>query len=281
MIECPGCQTFNPEGEAACLACGATLPKTAAAGAAAANTRCPNGHPIDPSWKNCPYCGRPQAGEDQRAEDATRPLTTRLEPEAAGSSGRRTRLEGEAAWPEPAPRGPAPTRLEPPERAAGNRTVLQQDGAVPAGPPTGPSVAAASHAVASAPASGGKLVGVLAAPSAGPNGGVFAVRAGKNLIGAARSCDVVVAGDSQVSHEHAVLLYRGGTFQLADRLSTNGTWVNGEEVPANGAVALRDRDRIRIGSTDLQFFAIDLSGPRPAEGAAPSAPGFDSTDREA
>ena len=266
MIECPGCQTFNPEGEPACLACGATLPRTPAAAAIASGaTRCPNGHPIDPSWKSCPYCGRTQAGEGQRIEDATRPLATRLEPpEATGSAGRRTRLEGEAAGPEPAPRGPAPTRLEPPERAAGtapccSRTVPDRRARRAARAPLRRRAwklrrrraAASSSAFWPPPALGRAALSSRCARA-------------RIWIGTDRFCDVVVTGDSQVSHEHAVLIYRSGTFQLADRLSTNGTWVNGEEVPANGAVALRDRDRIRIGTTDLQFFAIALSTDREA-----------------
>jgi predicted component of type VI protein secretion system len=90
---------------------------------------------------------------------------------------------------------------------------------------------------------------------------VFPVRGGKNSIGAGRSTDIVLAGDSEVSGEHAVILHRNGTFHLADRLSTNGTWVNGQEVPASGTLPLHDRDRIRCGRTELVFLVIE-----PAEG---------------
>jgi pSer/pThr/pTyr-binding forkhead associated (FHA) protein len=90
---------------------------------------------------------------------------------------------------------------------------------------------------------------------------VFPIRGGKNTIGASRTNDVVLAGDSEVSGEHAAILYRNGTFHLADRLSTNGTWVNGQEVPANGTVPLHDRDRIRCGRTDLVFLVIEPATP--------------------
>ena len=113
------------------------------------------------------------------------------------------------------------------------------------------------------PASGGaplsRLVAVLAAPDFGPGGAVFPIRAGRNTIGADRASDVSLAADSEVSREHAVILHRSGAFHLADRLSTNGTWVNGQEVPANGTVPLRDRDRIRVGKTELLFLMLDAA----------------------
>jgi pSer/pThr/pTyr-binding forkhead associated (FHA) protein len=102
-----------------------------------------------------------------------------------------------------------------------------------------------------------RLVAVLAAPGLGPGGTVFAVRAGKNSIGGERGSDIALANDPEVSREHALLLHRKGAFHLADRMSTNGTWVNGQEVSANGTVPLHDRDRIRCGKTDLVFLVID------------------------
>ncbi len=108
-----------------------------------------------------------------------------------------------------------------------------------------------------------RLLGVLAAPDLGPGGTVFPVRGGKNTLGASRANDVILTGDSEVSGEHAVILHRNGTFHLADRLSTNGTWVNGEEVPANGTVPLHDRDRIRCGHTELLFLVVESAESSP------------------
>jgi pSer/pThr/pTyr-binding forkhead associated (FHA) protein len=113
-------------------------------------------------------------------------------------------------------------------------------------------------------ASARRLLGVLAAPDLGPGGTVFPVRGGKNTIGASRANDIVLAGDSEASGEHAAILHRSGAFHLADRLSTNGTWLNGEEVPANGTVPLNDRDRIRCGSTEFVFLVIDPGSNDPA-----------------
>jgi len=266
VIECTSCHTLNPDAEAACLMCGIPLP-SALPSAGGAALRCPAGHPIDPSWRSCPYCDR------QQAAGGTLPAgrATRLEPTAANSAGppgppagapQPTRLDGDfgstAVHPF-APAGPRATRLEATPQAQ-RRTVLAE----PA-PPAG-NAAAGAPAVSAAPAPAAAsrpLVGVLAAPGFGPGGSVFPVRQGKNLIGSDRASDVCLAADPRVSLEHALLLHRGNSFYLADRMSTNGTWVNGAEVPANGTVLLRDRDRVRCGGVELIFLVIER-----AEGVA-------------
>ena len=279
MIECSSCHTLNPNTERVCLACGAALSQAAPTGSSTlAGARCPAGHPVDPSWKSCPYCDRLQATAPvprqapASPEPPPGPARTRLESEpSAQPAGRRTRLEGAAdGVPEPPPPPPAagirPTRLEEPDPPAGRRTVLQ-DGAgpqtpAPLSPPSPQQPARADrHEGQAAPAGPpqGRLVAVLAAPDLGAGGTVFPVRTGRTTIGADRASDVSLAADSEVSREHAVILHRNGAFHLADRLSTNGTWVNGREVPANGTVPLHDRDRIRCGRTELLFLALEAA----------------------
>ncbi len=245
MTECASCHTLNADTERVCLACGTALPRSAPTGSGTlAMASCPEGHPVDPSWRSCPYCDRARA--------------------AGGSpvASRSTRLEGDL-MPAPPPRsGPVPTRLEEAGGRAGRRTVLEgglpalEDAAPTLQKPAAPPRPAAGSAVApGAPV--GRLVAVLAAPEMGPGGMVFAVRAGRTTLGAGRQNDIVLTEDSEASGEHAVILHRGGTFHLTDRLSTNGTWHNGLEVPANGTIQLQDRDRIRCGRTELVFLRVE------------------------
>ncbi len=268
MIECTSCHTLNPDAERVCLACGAALSRAAQTlPGGLGMVRCPAGHPIDPAWKSCPYCDRLQTGDV-----ASQPQRTRLDADPEGTARlRRTRLEGEPAAPEPAspapPAGPRPTRLEEPAGPpAARRTVLQESSPAPAAAPGAPEPAPGASGPAAPAASASalpvrRLLAVLAAPDCGPGGTVFPVRGGKNVIGTDRASDIALSGDSEVSGEHAVILHRNGAFHLADRLSTNGTWLNGREVPANGTVPLRDRDRLRCGRTELVFLVIE-----PAEG---------------
>lgn len=249
MTECASCHTLNAETERVCLACGAALPPrpraSAPTGSGTLGTlgmqSCPAGHPVDPTWRSCPYCDRTEAA-------------------GASTVGRSTRLEGE---PPPAPRsGAVRTRLE--EPSGGRRTVLagaprvqDEAGSKPAAPPR---PAAAPEAASGAPR---RLVAVLAAPEMGAGGMIFAVRAGRTTLGAGRQNDIVLTADSEASGEHAVILHRGSAFHLTDRLSTNGTWHNGREVPANGTVPLQDRDRIRCGRTELVFLCIEPEAATP------------------
>ncbi len=62
--------------------------------------------------------------------------------------------------------------------------------------------------------------------------------------------NTVVIRDPYASLDHAMVVAHGGRWLLKDRGSTNGTVLNGEAVSAE--VAVRDGDRIRIGSTVLQ-----------------------------
>jgi FHA domain len=248
MIECASCHTLNPEGEARCLFCRAEL---VASRHTFAGARCAAGHPIDPAWRTCPYCERqgnaarhavpqrPNGGESAIPPTRVEELPTApvRQPAAAsavpwGAAGA-TRLEGAAPSPVPHP------------------TVLDSAMANPVPHPTVLDSAAAGDLR--------PLVAVLAAPHLRAGGAIFAVRAGKNVLGASRSSDICLAEDGRVSSEHALLLFRGGTFQLADRMSSNGTWLNGREVPANAAIEVQDRDRIRCGGVEMVLLVIDAS----------------------
>jgi hypothetical protein len=69
-------------------------------------------------------------------------------------------------------------------------------------------------------------------------------------IGRAAENDLVVH-DPRASRGHARIRARGDGYALLDDGSCNGTQVN--ERPASGATRLRDGDRIRVGTTVLEF----------------------------
>lgn len=67
-----------------------------------------------------------------------------------------------------------------------------------------------------------------------------------------RQSDITIP-DKRLSRCHAALQYSSDQgFTLSDLESTNGTYVNGE--PLTRVYALRDGDRIRIGSSLFHFF---------------------------
>ena len=231
--------------------------------------------------RESPLSGGPSAAGARRTrlEGEPGPPPAPPGPSAAPTGPRRTRLEsagpdpgipagpggGAGPGPPPAPpasRAPRPTRLEPTIPAA-RHTVLRDE---PQNQPAETQPIAIARGAPPLPAEAQtgdarKLVAVLGAPGLGPGGAVFPIRSGKNFIGADASSQICLRLDQEVSSEHALILHRGGVFYLADRMSTNGTWINGEEVDATSpATVLQDRDRIRCGKTELVFLAIDPAG---------------------
>lgn len=69
-------------------------------------------------------------------------------------------------------------------------------------------------------------------------------------LGRDASNDIVLAGDTTASRRHAVLRLVGTAWEVADRGSSNGTFVNGERLAAPRVLA--DGDEIHIGDASLR-----------------------------
>lgn len=80
----------------------------------------------------------------------------------------------------------------------------------------------------------------------------FRLTPGKNVVGTAADCDVVLT-DQFLSGRHAVIRYEEGRFTLVDLDSTNGTFVNDERVTKEELI---DNDRIRLARSELKFKAL-------------------------
>jgi hypothetical protein len=77
---------------------------------------------------------------------------------------------------------------------------------------------------------------------------------GKNTMGTAADCDVVLT-DPYLSSHHSVIRHENGEYILVDLDSTNGSYVNGKAV---SRMDLIDNDTIRLGRTELRFKSIEL-----------------------
>lgn len=76
---------------------------------------------------------------------------------------------------------------------------------------------------------------------------------GKNTVGTAADCDVVLT-DPYLSSKQCVIRYENGTFTLVDLDSTNGTFLNESRVSKEDLI---DNDTIRVGRTELKFKALE------------------------
>lgn len=80
----------------------------------------------------------------------------------------------------------------------------------------------------------------------------FKIVEGRNSIGQKASNDITV-DDTEVSGMHAVLLCKNDKFMISDEMSTNGTFVNGEELQPRAPFNLNDGDKIKVGHTEFLF----------------------------
>jgi hypothetical protein len=92
-------------------------------------------------------------------------------------------------------------------------------------------------------------------------------------IGRSSSNDVVIQ-DEQVSRAHCQIIEDYGQFTIIDTNSTNGVFINGMRMRANGQQPLQSTDIVRIGNTTLnwtQWFS-PISGGSGSVGSATPIP---------
>jgi Inner membrane component of T3SS, cytoplasmic domain len=94
-----------------------------------------------------------------------------------------------------------------------------------------------------------EVCGWLVALNGTHKGEDFRLRVGKNVIGTAADCDIVLS-DKKLSRKHATIRYEGGEFQIADLDSSNGTHVNDEKVQKHDLI---DNDIIKLGDIEFEF----------------------------
>lgn len=200
-----------------------------------ADKRCENGHFIDESWDLCPYCPADKSDPEipivrptRLAEQQPGPRPVATPPEAAAAR------PAVAAPPTVARREP---NMQPPPM---ERTVAVQK--------LDPAGALKRYTVA-------WLVGL----SGSLRGESFPIRIGRNVLGRDRRSDIVI-NDDQASSHHADLVFRPEErrFILMDHNSTNGTYVNDQEIEPRRDLAVDDV--VRIGSHRLLFVPLCREG---------------------
>ena len=80
----------------------------------------------------------------------------------------------------------------------------------------------------------------------------FRLVTGRNVLGTAADCDIVVT-DPYLSSKHAAIRHENGRFTLIDLDSTNGTFHNERRMSKEELI---DNDKIRIGRTELKFKSL-------------------------
>jgi hypothetical protein len=96
------------------------------------------------------------------------------------------------------------------------------------------------------------VVGWIVAQNGNHRGHDFRLYDGKNVIGTAADCDIVIT-DPYLSAKHCTMRHEDGNFVLIDLDSTNGVYVNQKRV---SKMDLIDNDTIRFGRTEFKFKSL-------------------------
>lgn len=98
-----------------------------------------------------------------------------------------------------------------------------------------------------------RIVGFLITYDASQEGAFYPLHEGRETIGRGSGATITI-NDSQLSKEHAVILYRNKKFIFEDRLSTNGSVLNGKETI--GQIELHHGDVLELGNAKYIFVEI-------------------------
>lgn len=96
------------------------------------------------------------------------------------------------------------------------------------------------------------VVGWIVCLNGALRGRDFRLVTGRNVIGTAADCDIVLT-DPYLSSKHVVVRHENGVFMLIDLDSTNGCFVNERRVNKQELI---DNDKIRIGRTEMKFKSL-------------------------
>lgn len=210
--------------------------------------KCQRGHYYNASLTSCPYCpgANPAAdnnagatslhGVTSDASDSNKTMDFSGMTQGSGATeafgfGTNNPTSGETMAP----------GAGNPASAVGNHTMIFDDAASSdAGNPAAPHIRSAR-----------KLVGWLVSYTLDNMGVDYKLYEGRNIIGRNIDCQIAVP-DNTVSGEHATILFRAGKYSLRDNQSTQGTFVNGEDIELEPRY-LNDGDVIRIGQTVFKF----------------------------
>ena len=107
--------------------------------------------------------------------------------------------------------------------------------------------------VESTPRATRKIVGWIISYTLDEMGVDYRIYEGRNTIGRDASNTIPITKDTTISSEHVIILFRNGSFKIKDRMTANGTFLNGEEIEVEEAYDLNDGDEIRLGNTIFRF----------------------------
>ncbi len=184
-------------------------------------SRCSNGHIIPYGAEFCPWCGESASNNPKEASPAENYESVRtINMEQTGSIPTAGGMETHTVVLNESP-------------AAPERTIIVR----PQDKKSGTS----------------RIVGFLVSYDASQEGAFYPLHEGREIIGRGSGATITIS-DSKLSQEHAVILYRNKKFIFEDKLSTNGSLLNGKD--AIGQFELHHGDVLEMGNAKYVIVEI-------------------------
>jgi len=109
------------------------------------------------------------------------------------------------------------------------------------------------QSIKSEPRATRRIVGWIISYDLDPMGVDYRIYEGTNTIGRDTKNTIIITKDSTISSEHVTILYKKGKLKIKDRMTANGTFLNGEELEVEEAYDLNDGDDLKVGNTVFKF----------------------------
>jgi len=219
------CGVFNEINAKFCKKCGKSLQYPVKN----KENRCQNGHIMDPSWDECPICVEGSKNENQK------PMTKSAEKMVQ-----------------------APTKFEQ-QNNIEQKIFVDNNSSKPIAQKKnvqkGTEIIMPNKNKIDDLTQAGRLSGFLVTYSHNTLGESYQIFSGKTKIGRDINQDICISSDKHISSEHASLLFKNGTCEIIDNMSSNGTFINGVET--NQRVELKNYDIIKLGKTEFRFILAE------------------------
>lgn len=203
--------------------------------------RCEKGHMYKDNLSECPYC--PKTGSSNSSNESKTEFAAGAKPSSDGNKFDKTEIFVDNQTKTETPKKPTPKattpKAKPSESEDLNRTFIQGVTDTNDSSPKARSTR--------------KLMGWIVTYSNDPMGIDFKIFEGRNFLGSNSKADITIGGDQSISGNHALVLCKKNKFWLRDEMSSNGTFLNNEELEPNESPELKDGDEIKLGSTTFKF----------------------------
>ena len=98
-----------------------------------------------------------------------------------------------------------------------------------------------------------KIVGWLVSFTLDPMGVDYRIYEGSNSVGKDTKNTITITSDHTISGEHVNILFRRDQFHIKDKMTTNGTFLNGDDMEVEKAYSMKDGDEVKMGDTVFIF----------------------------